>query len=157
MQLINNLNSTELAVDIKLYSNLVKNIKNLELIRNLSKFKIIGDDTVKTQSSANIEISYDDTYIDNQLTKKNINDYAEFELICNQLDTYITYNNNALYLKYNLDRRSRIYVNQWPVNYQLNHLVRTILKIKNTPDYVKVYTDFFNSEYYKQYQTLIIF
>lgn len=99
----------------------------------------------------NLEITSDESSTFDTLNTKNTNDYLEYNLIISQLTRLLKYSNGIFFLKYVLDGRSRIYVYQWPINYQLNHFIRNIINLTKIDDVYSIYKNFFASAEYAEY------
>lgn len=101
-----------------------------------------------------LEITTDETFIADGIILKDCNDYLEFKLINIQIQRLLKYFNGCFYLRYILDNRTRVYVQQWPINYQLNHFIRHIIKFKQKMDVYSIYKKFFYSKEYSEYKTI---
>lgn len=68
------------------------------------------------------------------------------ELIKEQLSYYPFF-----YLDHRLDLRLRIYCYPWPINYQLNHLIRVTLQLSNSPNIPDIWKNFWIHPLIKKY------
>jgi hypothetical protein len=55
------------------------------------------------------------------------------------------------YLNYQLDYRTRTYCENWPINYQLNHVIRNSIKIHEDLNIINTYKTFFSDKLIKKY------
>ena len=62
------------------------------------------------------------------------------ELIKKQLNYY-----KSFFLEHKLDHRLRIYCYPWPINYQLNHVIRSILIFKDNINICEIWNNFWTS------------
>ncbi len=133
INVLNYLNSTQVSLDKSYYYTLLERIKTSKTFTStLNSVKnIIKKDVYLYNTDA-------DEYI---VTNNNNIDLINLTLLEEELDIFIKFNNKNFYLTYVLDRRSRIYIRQWPINYQLNHLVRAVVTLTN--DHITIYRNFF--------------
>lgn len=149
--------------DINKIINIINYLNSIKLKYNKKMFDtifaILNDDFIFQKSSITKNSLKGDIYMLNFtneeevifLDEKNnsqnlIASFAILELIKKQLSRF-----DYFYLSYRFDSRMRIYVYQWPINYQLNHIVRNILLIENKLDVDVLYTNFINHWIVKEY------
>jgi hypothetical protein len=143
---INNAHFLEFKAAIEHSSSYKKILQHCARIKPTKLIHTVLDD--------NIEVTSDGSFDFNALNTKSINDYLEYTLIISQLTKLLKYFNGAFFLRYVLDGRSRIYVSQWPINYQLNHFVRNIVELTEMNNNWLIYKDFFASSEYTQYKDI---
>lgn len=125
---INYLNSTPLTIDWDLFEKfniLFKTNKSLAI----NAFSLIQLKQ-KPQGGVLILDNNDRIKVDDAKFQKITNSMITFELIKKQLTRIKQFENGVFYLQYRLDSRSRIYVYNWPINYQLIHVVRSTIQFK---------------------------
>lgn len=154
---VNALNTTQIKINTELYNLIIKNITTSDLYASIGGHKITTNQEIHTLHIDNMEISLDSTYSGELLTKKQINNFAEYTTLNSQILDILKYNNSCFYVTHQLDRRSRIYAAHWPLNYQLNHFVRNTVYIGNLNAMSEVYTSFFNSEIFLKYANIVKF
>jgi hypothetical protein len=63
-------------------------------------------------------------------------------------------------MNYLYDSRTRIYCENWPINYQLNHVVRNVIILKKEHNIGEIFEEFTKNNYIKKiinnYKILII-
>lgn len=143
---INNAHFLEFKTAIESSSSYKKILQHCERIKPTKLIHTVLDD--------NVEITSDGNFAFSALNTKNINDYLEYTLIISQLTRLLKHSNGTFFLRYVLDGRSRIYVSQWPINYQLNHFVRNIIELAEMDTNWSVYKNFFASPEYMQYKDI---
>lgn len=80
-------------------------------------------------------------------------DYVLYEFIKKQIERY---HYSCFFFKHCLDQRTRIYTNSWPLNYQLNHLVRSCIRVVNSLP-ARAYRKFFDSDFFKKNKDVVAF
>lgn len=143
---INNTYFLEFKTAIEKSNSYKKILQHRERIKPMKLIHTVLDD--------NVEITSDENFDFNALNTKNINDYLEYTLVISQLTRLLEHSNGTFFLKYVLDGRSRVYVNQWPINYQLNHFIRNIIELAEMDINWSVYKKFFASSEYTQYKDI---
>ena len=106
-----------------------KIINNMYDIGRIENNTIIIDDEID-------EVDFD--------LQKAINSAASLELIKNQYNRISKYDNAIFYLNHRLDSRYRVYVYNVPLNYQLSHVARATILIKQKIKINKTFKKFFN-------------
>ncbi len=118
---INFLNSIKLSYNDKIFNNIYDIISKKENMHNtLSNINSLKNIVLQINNNVN-----EFTEIKSDLTSS-IQGASIIELIKTQLETY-----SSFYLNYRLDHRLRIYCYPWPINYQLNHVVRNAICFVN--------------------------
>jgi hypothetical protein len=111
----------------------------------------VGKDIEEIIISDNIEMESD-----NQI-KNFINSAAVYELVKKQIKEI---GSNDFYMNYLYDSRTRIYCENWPINYQLNHVVRNVIILKKEHNIGEIFEEFTKNNYIKKiinnYKILII-
>lgn len=150
LKIINYLNDTKLYYNEKL----------LNTIENIANFKKLYDSTIISKNilkndiyflqNTNNNIIIDDNYIFPEVNNQTlINNLTIFELIKKQL---FLYRKTGFFVTYLLDSRCRIYCNNWPLNYQLNHVIRNIIYLNNhNINLNELMENFFNLSIIKKY------
>ena len=84
--------------------------------------------------------------------KKSLQTLGTTEIIKKQINDIINVFDNTFYLGYNMDERARIYSTSWPLSYQLNHTIRSLIKLdwtKNDEIMINL-NKFFKLEFVKE-------
>jgi hypothetical protein len=159
LKILNFLNKTEVNIDFEIF-NKIDTIANKSLILDSS---IISKNTLKNniyQIGKEVEeiIINDNSEMENNNQVKNfINSAAVYELIKKQIKDI---GDRVFYMNYLYDSRTRIYCENWPINYQLNHVVRNVIILKKKHDIAEIFKNFIENEYIKEtiknYKVLII-
>src|ERR1700709_634166 len=71
-----------------------------------------------------------------------INSVAFLDLLQKQFSRIKEFNNGEFYLNHLLDFRTRVYVENYPINYQLSHLVRVVIKLSQKVNVNKIFNKF---------------
>lgn len=152
--IINHLNNVSLHINSSLFLEFKKLIEASDSYKKILLHHTCTKTTklIHTILDDNIEATSDESLEFSTLNTKDTNNYLEYTLISSQLDKLLKYANGAFFLKYVLDGRSRVYVHQWPINYQLSHFVRNILELAKMDDNWVIYKKFFESPEYVQYK-----
>ena len=153
---INYLNCVQFVIDENFFFKLKQKIEAGKAFLKVTEY---GNTTkspkyMHTILDDALEITTDETYIADGIILKDCNDYLEFKLINTQIQRLLKYFNGSFYLRYILDNRTRVYVQQWPVNYQLNHFVRHIIKFKEVTSLYSIYRKFFYSKEYLEHKAI---
>ncbi len=148
INIINYLNSTKLAIDYEVF-------KKIDIVANSKRIidkTLISKNTLKNDI---YQINNDEKKnfledLDEGLKKneKFINNAATYELIKKQINEV---KDRFFFLNYLLDLLFRIYCENWPINYQLNHIVRNCIQIDETTDALFTYKNFFSDKTIKKY------
>lgn len=145
---INFLNSIELSYNKetfeKIYEVLEKKLKNKNTMVLTKNNKII--DNVYKINTPNYNQEVTDKSIESNNFLSLIGSESVKELIRNQLSYYDTF-----YLDYRMDSRTRTYCYPWPISYQLNHIVRVVIKIKKERNHDDIWLNFINNKEVKPY------
>ncbi len=148
INIINYLNKTEISYDKEILKkiDIIANNKKIIDINIMSKNSLI-DDIYQINKEEDIDIITDEMEI--TTNKENfINNAATYELIKKQLKEF---ENENFFFKYVYDSRARIYNWNWPINYQLNHIVRNVIKLKKKHEIKEIYDKFMQNEEIKKY------
>lgn len=146
--------------NIKIFLNSINFLNSIEIIYSVEKLniidKIISENTnihhtLSNKTSLeniilkikNTEIEYIE--VDNNLVSL-VQSAAVLELIKTQLEYY-----KSFYFEHRLDQRYRIYPFQWPINYQLNHIVRILISFNKKTKIEEIWKNFKNSKIIKKY------
>lgn len=143
---INFLNSFKLSYDEEIFEKMYKISSKHKYYDNLglNLGSLINNTYIQEKESNNLIIIYDDnSEIDINLSKI-FNSIAAIELIKIQLKRIKLFNNGIFYLSYLLDSRTRIYCWPWPLNFQLNHIVRCFIIFTKKYKINEIYNNFFN-------------
>lgn len=142
---LNFLNSIKLSYNKSLWETIVKTIENSTDIHHTltNKNKLTS---IIYNVSIRSEIEEINTNFSSKSIKTLINSASVLDLIGKQLNYYTHF-----YLDHRLDSRLRIYCYPWPVNYQLNHVVRNILKFESKNNYEEVLNNFYKHPIIKKY------
>ena len=143
LKVLNYLNANEHSIDVQLYKNIRSAITCSKIYKDINNISIVEKKKIVLNTGAEIIFSDDSLYENIDIHRGEQSDFITNSLINEQLDNIITYNDNKFYLTHVVDRRFRIYIKQWPVNYQLNHFVRSIIEFREA-DYMKTYKKFFS-------------
>ncbi len=153
---INHLNSINLRINKVLFSVFKSLIESSNSYKSILQYHECTKTSkpIHTVLDESVEATSDENFNINILHTKNAGDYLEYSLIISQLNNLLDYASGSFYLKYVLDGRSRIYVYQWPINYQLNHFVRNIIDLAEMDDNWTIYKKFFCTPEYVQYKEI---
>lgn len=121
---LNLLNEQKLCIEKEIWYLFINNIKNKNSYKKL------------------LEAYNKKTKAPDYLSTKNISDFANIRLVEMEVNQIIT--RGFYYCFYKLDLRYRIYIDMWPMNYQLFHIVRYITKINVIENYKSIYLKFFD-------------
>jgi len=154
--IINHLNSAIFRINSSHFLEFKKAIESSACFKKILQYRACTKTTklIHTVLDDNLEATSDKSFVLDTLNIKNINDYLEYNLIISQLTRILKYSSGIFFLKYVLDGRSRIYVYQWPINYQLNHFVRNIIDLTQVDDVWSTYKSFFASSEYIEYKKI---
>lgn len=151
-EIINILNSQKLSYNMNLFNMIYNHADKNTNPSLMSKNRLI-------EYIYKIEQSAENTYIeisDNDRLQLNISSTSILELIKHQYERITKYNNGFFYLNYKLDNRTRIYVYNYPLNYQLMHVVRLTMKLVDDVDFKIIYDKFKNHPLIKPFISYII-
>lgn len=117
VKMLNYLNKIALTIDNNVFETIIASlkIKNKERIKSnkvIDNLYLIGKEEESLILDENLNV------------QKIVNSAACLALIKSQIKKFPIF-----FLEHNLDSRVRIYVNNWPINYQLNHIIRNSIKI----------------------------
>lgn len=139
---LNFLNSIELTYNKDLLKSLIAIIeKNTFIHSTLSSKSSLENIILKINSNDSNSF----TEISSNLSTL-IQSASTLELIKKQLQYY-----SSFFLDHRLDHRLRIYCYPWPINYQLNHIIRVILKFKKISNINKIWKNFWSHSLIKKY------
>lgn len=149
IDIINFLNNTKIKIEHSVFekidkiANMGSVLDNSIISKNSLKNKIyqIGKD------EEDVIILNDDTEIENNQIKGFINSAAAYELIKKQIKEI---GDKFFYFIYLLDTRSRIYCENWPINYQLSHIVRNVIVLEKNHDIGEIYETFMSDDVIKE-------
>ena len=159
LDILNFLNKTEVKINTKIFNKIDKIANNSSILdssiisKNTLKNNIyqIGKDVEEIVISDNLEIE------DSNQIKNFINSAAIYELVKKQIDEI---GSNTFYMNYLYDSRTRIYCENWPINYQLNHVVRNVIMLEKKHEIGEIFEKFIGNNYIKEiindYKILII-
>lgn len=159
LDILNFLNNTKLSIDMGVFDKIDKIANKSSILdssiisKNTLKNNIyqVGKDIEEIIISDNIEMESD-----NQI-KNFINSAAVYELVKKQIKEI---GSNVFYMNYLYDSRTRIYCENWPINYQLNHVVRNVIILKKEHNIGEIFEEFTKNNYIKKiidnYKILII-
>ena len=141
---INFLNSIKLSINKKtmqgVYDFIEKKIDTNQLYIN--KNKLIDNVYKINEIREDLTVGDDLNDLDFQ---KLANSASVLEIIRKQTERY-----NFFYINHAYDSRMRIYAQSWPVNYQLNHIIRASILINNQADILDVNREFYNNKIIKE-------
>ena len=141
---INFLNSIKLSINKKtmqgVYDFIEKKIDTNQLYIN--KNKLIDNVYKINEIREDLTVGDDLNDLDFQ---KLANSASVLEIIKKQTERY-----NFFYINHAYDSRMRIYAQSWPVNYQLNHVIRASILINNQADIFDVNRKFYNNKIIKE-------
>lgn len=145
INIINFLNSIAVSYNFDIWNVLIEiSLHSPTLSKNIiSKNELKESIYMITNNDSNI---YIEDSIDNKLDinlQKISNNTAIFEVEKWQIETFKKYNNGLFFLDYKCDSRMRLYCNNFPINYQLNHLSRVCIKTLIVYDISIIYKNFF--------------
>lgn len=148
LNVLNTLNYTPLTYNSELFGRVFKaSIASLKLVsgqnQNILNEKIVdftkeGDTLVFDEDDINLNVQSD------------ANKASILALIKKQFSRITQDDKGVFYLKYIYDRRTRVYVENWPLNYQLNHVVRSVICIAKSENLVLPYQRLLSHELYKK-------
>ena len=159
MKTINFLNSIEVRIDKKIFDriDIVANKSSILDSSIISKNSLknniyqIGKETEETIINDSLEIESNDQI------KGFINSAAVYELIKKQIKEI---GEKIFYMTYLYDKRTRVYCENWPINYQLNHVVRNVVLLEKNHGIKEIYEKFMKDDYIKEiikdYKILLI-
>ena len=159
LDILNFLNNTKLSIEMEIFDKIDKIANKSSILdssiisKNTLKNNIyqVGKDIEEIIISDNIEMESD-----NQI-KNFINSAAVYELVKKQIKEI---GSNVFYMNYLYDSRTRIYCENWPINYQLNHVVRNVIILKKEHNIGEIFEEFTKNNYIKKiinnYKILII-
>ena len=141
---INFLNSIKLSINKKtmqgVYDFIEKKIDTNQLY--ITKNKLIDNVYKINEIREDLTVGDDLNDLDFQ---KLANSASVLEIIRKQTERY-----NFFYINHAYDSRMRIYAQSWPVNYQLNHIIRASILINNQADILDVNREFYNNKIIKE-------
>lgn len=148
IKIINKLNTQELNTDEWIINKIYDIMDNKKIDKSLItkpqlKFYIVEK-----------EKEFEELMEDELQNQSMINSIGSLELIRKQIKE-----NKEFYIDYRMDSRMRIYCWSWPVNYQLNHIVRCSIQIKSKENIEEVWKKLWNEETilkYKEYKNFLI-
>lgn len=150
IEMINFLNKTEIRIEKDIFEKIDKIANKSKILDN----SIISKNSLKNKiyqigkESEDVVLLNDNSEIDNNNQIKGfINTAAAYELIKKQIKEI---NNEVFYFTYVLDTRSRIYCWNWPINYQLNHVVRNVIIINKEHEIKEIYQKFMSNDIIKE-------
>lgn len=141
---INFLNSTRLSLNKETMRNIYKFIETKVDVNQLyiSKNKLIENVYKINEIQDSFTVGEDLEDLDFQ---RLANSASILEIIKKQTERYeFFYINNAY------DSRMRIYAQSWPVNYQLNHIIRASIVINSLDDICTINKNFYNNPIVKE-------
>jgi len=149
LDILNFLNNTKLSIDMGIFDKIDKIANKSSILdssiisKNTLKNNIyqVGKDIEEIIISDSIEIESD-----NQI-KNFINSAAVYELVKKQIKEI---GSNVFYMNYLYDSRTRIYCENWPINYQLNHVVRNVILLKKEHNIGEIFEEFTKNNYIKE-------
>ena len=159
LKTINFLNSIEVRIDKKIFDriDIVANKSSILDSSIISKNSLknniyqIGKETEETIINDSLEIESNDQI------KGFINSAAVYELIKKQIKEI---GEKIFYMTYLYDKRTRVYCENWPINYQLNHVVRNVVLLEKNHGIKEIYEKFMKDDYIKEiikdYKILLI-
>lgn len=142
VSVLNFLNSIELSYNKK-FLNILTHIlnKNTNIHNTLTSKHSLKNHIIEIKKKENnifLEI--------NENLQSLIQSASILNLIENQIKYY-----KSFFFTYRLDSRLRIYCYQWPINYQLNHIIRNALIFKKNINILKIWENFNNHTIIKKY------
>lgn len=155
-KILNHLNNTKLRVSRAHFLEFKHTIEASDSYKCILQHHNCTKTTtlVHTILDNSLEMTSDETFTADALTTKSTNDYLEYKLIISQLTRILKYSTGDFFLKFVLDGRSRIYVYQWPINYQLNHFIRNIIEIVSQESLWSTYKKFLSSAEYVEHKNI---
>lgn len=156
---INFLNKTKIEINLEIFEIIDKVANKSSILDNsvISKNSLINGIYQIGKEIEDVLIDDSSNFEKNNQIKAFINCAAVYELIKKQVNDI---GNKTFYMNYILDSRTRIYSDNWPMNYQLNHVVRNIINLRAKHSIKNVYIEFINNEYIneiiKDYKILLI-
>lgn len=150
LNILNFLNNTEINLDLFIFNSIDK-IANKGSILDSS---IISKNSIRNniyqigKESDDVILEDSSDFEKNNQIRSFINSAAVYELIKKQINEI---SDKTFYIDYIFDSRTRIYGNNWPINYQLNHVVRNIIILKPKHEIKEIYEEFINNEYIKEF------
>lgn len=141
---INFLNSIKLSINKRtiqgVYDFIEKKVDNNQLY--ISKNKLI--DNVYKINEVREDLTVGENLNDLDFQKL-ANSASVLEIIKKQTERY-----DFFYINHAYDSRMRIYAQSWPVNYQLNHIIRACILINNRTDILDIKRKFYNNKIVKE-------
>ena len=141
---INFLNSIKLSINKRtiqgVYDFIEKKVDNNQLYIN--KNKLI--DNVYKINEVREDLTVGENLNDLDFQKL-ANSASVLEIIKKQTERY-----DFFYINHAYDSRMRIYAQSWPVNYQLNHIIRACILINNRTDILDIERKFYNNKIVKE-------
>lgn len=153
-KVINFLNSTKCAIDNWFFDKLVSSIDADYALLNINKeFASIKVQKLELGGVVQTHKHTNTIYIE-QTDNSKIDEYIQYTLLKKKVQ-YIKH--DFFYFRHCLDQRTRIYTNSWPINYQLNHIVRASLILPKKSTNIKIFRSFFKSANYTKYGSIAKF
>lgn len=132
---LNYLNNIEIVQDSETFNLIYKMAENKKLLTSLIITKNVLKDSIYvlgSEAHSEIDIDIDDEENHSLLLKSSdslVQSAAFIELVKIQYSRF-----NSFFFEHRYDSRTRIYNYNYPINYQLSHLVRLTIKFKNNYD-----------------------
>lgn len=146
LEILNILNNTKIKYNRDIFNTIYNIISDVKVI----KPGLINKNTFKNQIyyiNKQEQEQEQLTIEEGSLNLLDINNSIfTIELIKEQLERY-----KYFYFNYFYDSRTRIYVKSWPVNYQLNHIVRNVVEICGNNGIENVIKKFYENDLVKRY------
>ena len=140
---LNYLNSTELIYNKDILNSIITIINNNTLIDKTLSTKVSLENYIL---KINKEMNSNEYLEEFTNIKTLIQSASILELIKKQLNYY-----KSFFLEHKLDHRLRIYCYPWPINYQLNHVIRSILIFKDNINICEIWNNFWKHPLIKKY------
>lgn len=141
ISVINFLNSIELEYNREVFNNIYQIISSYDNIHHTLSNKNALENVVLKINSDNDNF----TEVRSDLSTL-VQSASVLELIKKQIEIYPKF-----FLDHRLDHRLRIYCYPWPINYQLNHIVRNVLFFSKDINFVTILENFYNHPLIKKY------
>jgi hypothetical protein len=139
---LNFLNSIELIYDKNIIRTIVHILSKNTNIDNTLTLKNNLENMIYTINYASdVEIISENSNMKSLIMSASI-----LDLILKQLNYY-----ESFFLDHKLDDRLRVYCYPWPINYQLNHVIRNSLLFKKTINIDEIWTKFQNCKTIQKY------
>lgn len=156
LEVVNYANQTPFYLNMSRYGLLSDKVGGLISAKKAGSWDLIKDKYHAIHQSGSYTLSGDSSEDVLEVGGVYINNLVDYKAIDRYVDNLRTKGCHALfYNSYRLDLRGRMYVSEWPINYQLSRIIRACLCIEYLGDIEEAYVLFFKLPLYIKYQKYI--